>query len=53
MNEELLERAIKALETLALCVDQETKTLRMVDVKRGEVYKTHLGQRLSTTEEKQ
>lgn len=39
-----LTRIANALETV---VDQKKRTLRMVDVDRGKVYKTHLGKKLS------
>lgn len=42
-----LERLIKALEKLASVVDSKKKTLRMVDVDRGKIYKTHLGGKLN------
>lgn len=38
-----LERIAAALETV---IDKKKKTLRMVDVERGKVYKTHLGGKL-------
>lgn len=34
-------------QTLDFIVDTKKKTLRMVDVDRGKVYKTHLGKKLS------
>jgi hypothetical protein len=40
-----LERIASALETV---VDRKKRTLRMVDVERGKVYKTHLGKSLRT-----
>lgn len=39
----IFERIATALETV---VDPKKKTLRMVDVERGKVYKTHLGGKL-------
>lgn len=39
----VLERIAKALE---IVVDTKKKTLRMVDVERGKVYKSHLGRKL-------
>jgi hypothetical protein len=38
-----LRRIANALETV---VDQKKRTIRMVDVERGKVYKTHLGKGL-------
>lgn len=40
---EALERIADALE---ICTDQEKKALRMFDVERANVYKTHLGGKL-------
>jgi hypothetical protein len=45
-----LQRLVRALERIAtsleLVVDRKKRTLRMVDVDRGKVYKTHLGGKL-------
>lgn len=50
MNEKDILRGIKALERFAFAletiIDRKKRTLRMVDVDRGKVYKTHLGKRL-------
>lgn len=43
-NRDALNRIATALETI---IDKKKKTLRMVDVDRGKVYKTHLGKKLS------
>ena len=42
--EKLIERFVIAVEKLAGCV--KNKTVRIVDVERGKVYKTHLGKKL-------
>jgi hypothetical protein len=51
MNQKQINRITKALERIAnaldTIVDRKKKTLRMVDVERGKVYKTHLGKKLS------
>lgn len=43
-------RQVKALERIAdaleIVIDKKKKTLRMVDVDRSKVYKTHLGGKL-------
>lgn len=44
MTVRALERIANSLEII---VDKKKKTLRMVDVERGKVYKTHLGGKLS------
>ena len=48
-----LGRLVNALERIAtsleIIVDRKKKTLRMVDVERGQVYKTHLGRKLSSS----
>jgi hypothetical protein len=45
-----LQRLLRALERIAeslnTVVDRKKKTLRMVDVDRSKVYKTHLGRKL-------
>lgn len=47
---ERLGRIADALEVLAGCVkgDNQSRRFCMEDVKRGEVYKTHLGEKLSS-----
>lgn len=48
--QKLLIRKVKAIERIAsaleLIVDKKKRTLRMVDVERGNVYKAHLGGKL-------
>lgn len=44
-------KLVKALERIASAIekviDKKKRTVRMVDVDRGKVYKTHLGKKLS------
>lgn len=51
MNKKELNRLLRALERIAnaldVVVDRKKRTLRMVDVDRSKVYKTHLGKKLS------
>jgi hypothetical protein len=48
-----MRRTVKALERIAdsldVIIDRRKKTLRMVDVERGNVYKTHLGKNLRSS----
>jgi hypothetical protein len=50
MSKREFNRLIRAIERIALAletvVDRKKRTLRMVDVERGNVYKTHLGKSL-------
>lgn len=51
MNRKELNRLLRAVERIASAlekvIDPKKRTLRMVDVDRGKVYKTHLGNKLS------
>lgn len=50
MNKNEIKQLLHQLRRIANCletvVDQKKRTLRMVDVERGKVYKTHLGKGL-------
>lgn len=50
MNDSQANHLIKVLHRIAdsldTIIDKKKKTLRMVDVERGKVYKTHLGKKL-------
>lgn len=47
---QLLHQLFRIANALETVVDQKKRTLRMVDVDRGKVYKTHLGKSLSKNE---
>lgn len=54
---EALERIASALESISnsfgFVVDEEKRTLRMVDIDRAKVYSAHLGEKLRSTPEKE